>query len=188
MSIPGLIGVLVAASGTATPGHPVGSPADWVSTSDYPASALAAHEEGTTAFRVGFDVDGAVTTCEVTQGSGSAALDEATCRLVTARARFAPGRDAKGKPQAGTYASRVRWVIPVGVQPLPTHKKVNAIRIDIGADGKIERCQPMTDGNTAELKGCQQQQVGAFRGAYSIHEKPAPYTVILTQTVEMIPR
>src|SRR5688500_19922349 len=57
-----------------------------VSSDDYPASALRAREEGVTGFRLEIGPNGRVSGCTITQSSGSAALDSATCRLLTSRA------------------------------------------------------------------------------------------------------
>lgn len=42
----------------------------------------------------------------------SPALDHATCVLLTARASFAPARDASGNFAPGRFRSRVKWVLP----------------------------------------------------------------------------
>lgn len=79
----------------------------WFSSDDYPSQELA--NSGTTAFVVDVGPDGHARSCEVTQSSGSALLDEATCRVVTDRARFDPATDGKGRPIAGRFASSVGW-------------------------------------------------------------------------------
>lgn len=91
---------------------PKGKRANWITTEDYPGSAQRANEEGTTAIRVQIDGEGKVTTCAVTSSSGSAALDDATCKLYQRRARFNPAKDAAGNPIATTYSDRVRWQLP----------------------------------------------------------------------------
>ncbi len=104
----------------AAPGHaaqpqsatPLANPAEWVNTSDYPAGALRRENEGITSFRLTIDPQGRVSACLITVSSGWSALDEATCRLISERARFSPATDRKGRAVAGTYSNRVRWVIP----------------------------------------------------------------------------
>lgn len=91
---------------------PLASPAEWVNTSDYPAGALRRENEGNTSFRLTIDPKGRVSACQVTVSSGWSTLDEATCRLITERARFSPATDRKGRAVEGTYSNRVRWVIP----------------------------------------------------------------------------
>lgn len=92
--------------------RPLLNPGYWVTTDDYPVAAMRADEQGTTAFVLAIDQLGKVSKCEIAESSGSATLDAATCELITRRARFIPARDAAGKPTAGSYASRVRWVLP----------------------------------------------------------------------------
>jgi protein TonB len=85
--------------------------ASYVSDSDYPASALRNEGEGTTGFRLTVGPDGRVSNCEVTSSSGSAALDQATCRIMRSRARFTPARDSTGANTGDTVSSRVTWRI-----------------------------------------------------------------------------
>jgi protein TonB len=82
------------------------------STDDYPATALRNEEQGTTGFRLEVGANGRVSSCSVTQSSGSSSLDTATCRLLTSRARFTPARDSSGNPTSDTVSSRIRWVVP----------------------------------------------------------------------------
>lgn len=84
----------------------------WISTSDYPSSALRAGEEGTVGISVSIGADGRVSSCSVRSPSGSAALDQVTCRLYARNARFAPARDDAGTAIASTYSDRVRWRLP----------------------------------------------------------------------------
>jgi protein TonB len=85
--------------------------ASYVSDSDYPASALRNGDEGTTGFRLNIGANGRVTNCTVTSSSGSSALDNATCRIMRARARFTPARDQFGNPTTDTHSARIAWRI-----------------------------------------------------------------------------
>ena len=102
------------ADGTEDPLHfrPATDPGSWVTTDDYPITALRDTHEGTTGFRLTVGPDGLPRRCEVTASSGHAELDDATCRLVMQRARFETQRDDKGVRVGGTYANRIRWQIP----------------------------------------------------------------------------
>jgi len=91
---------------------PRNSPGSWAMTDDYPARDLHEGNEGTTAFRVTIGANGRVAGCETVRSSGHPGLDAATCKAVTARARFAPATDENGNTVAGTYSSSVRWQIP----------------------------------------------------------------------------
>ncbi len=91
---------------------PRGAPARWVTTDDYPSRDLRLGHEGTTAFRVVIGSNGRVSACEVVRSSGHPGLDAATCKAVTARARFEPATDETGAKVLGTYSNSVRWQIP----------------------------------------------------------------------------
>ncbi len=91
---------------------PKGNPGNWATTNDYPTRALREERAGVTGFRVSVGADGRVTSCNITNSSGSPDLDEATCSNVSRRARFNPATDGEGQPTSGSYIGRVRWVIP----------------------------------------------------------------------------
>jgi protein TonB len=92
--------------------RPRGREAEWVTTDDYPSSAIREEAEGVTGTRISVGADGRVTACEVTSSSGNAALDQAACRNLQRRARFEPALDRDGNPTASTYTKRVRWQLP----------------------------------------------------------------------------
>lgn len=77
--------------------------------SDYPRAALAAGVSGTVHMRFTVGVKGRVTDCTVTRSSGNAELDETTCRLIRERLRYAPSRDAAGKPIPEIVTGEHRW-------------------------------------------------------------------------------
>ena len=91
---------------------PKGDPGSWATTDDYPPSSLRNEEAGTTGFRLEIGTDGKATSCSITKSSGFSALDDATCKVVSRRARFKPAKDASGTPIGDTYSSRVKWQIP----------------------------------------------------------------------------
>jgi protein TonB len=86
--------------------------ASYVSNDDYPASAQRDGQQGTTRFKLVVDANGRVSSCAVTQSSGSAALDAATCKLMRQRARFNPAHDDLGRATPDQVASAIRWVLP----------------------------------------------------------------------------
>ncbi|WP_324740642.1 energy transducer TonB [Tsuneonella sp. CC-YZS046] len=91
---------------------PKGNPGSWATPDDYPSRALREDREGVARFQVSVGPDGRVTGCSITGSSGHADLDDATCKLVTRRARFNPATDGDGEPTTGTYSNAVRWQIP----------------------------------------------------------------------------
>ncbi len=114
------------------PSKPVGSPGDWVTSDDYPLTAIRDQREGTTGFRLTVGKDGLPTRCEIVASSGHADLDAKTCEVVMARARFTPGHDAKGRPVGGTYTSRVRWQVP---DTYPEELADAGFHVDDGREG-----------------------------------------------------
>ncbi|NNC58775.1 MAG: TonB family protein [Erythrobacter sp.] len=85
---------------------------EWVTDNDYRTSWINRGWEGVAAFRLSIGTDGRATNCTITKSSGHDALDQATCRHVTRRARFNPATDKQGKVVPGTFTSAVRWHIP----------------------------------------------------------------------------
>jgi protein TonB len=81
-----------------------------ISTDDYPDAAKRNNETGTVRVRLQVGPNGRVTGCSVSQSSGSQALDNATCRLLSSRARFTPAHDSSGAAVADSYAAPpIRW-------------------------------------------------------------------------------
>lgn len=81
----------------------------YISLADYPEAAKRAGAQGTVRVRYVVGVKGRVTNCSVTATSGSAALDEETCRLITRRYSFRPARDASGRAVPETHDDRFAW-------------------------------------------------------------------------------
>ena len=91
---------------------PRGDRDGWVTTVDYPSSAVRAGIEGRTGFRLDIGIDGKVTGCTVVSTSGSDELDGTACRLLMRRARFTPAKDAAGNPIVSTYTGVISWKLP----------------------------------------------------------------------------
>jgi TonB family protein len=85
----------------------------YFSVSDYPREAVLTRQQGTVRFWVKVSAEGRVTDCQIIQSSGTAALDEATCRIIRERARYEPVRNAQGQPVEsfdGDYS--ITWRLP----------------------------------------------------------------------------
>ncbi|MEL7446144.1 MAG: energy transducer TonB [Pseudomonadota bacterium] len=93
----------------AAPSNNVGN---WVTNGDYKRRWVTREMTGTARFKLEISATGAVTNCAITRSTGHAALDQATCRLVTQRARFTPARDGDGLAVPGTYSHAIRWTLP----------------------------------------------------------------------------
>jgi periplasmic protein TonB len=76
---------------------------------DYPPSALDNNEQGTVTVTLTIGASGRVTGCS--PSGATATLRSATCRLVSARARFSPAQDANGNPTTSTYTQSITWRI-----------------------------------------------------------------------------
>lgn len=100
-------------AGEESPPIPKNYPGGWANTGDYPVKALQERREGISGFKVTVSSEGIVTDCTISESSGHADLDEATCANVTKRALFFPAQGKKGEPVSGKYANRVRWQIPI---------------------------------------------------------------------------
>lgn len=92
--------------------RPKGNAARWVTTEDYRPRWIMEGLAGRAGFALSIDAAGKVTGCTITRSTGHAALDGATCDLLTKRARFDAARDTTGKPVAGSYTGTVTWQIP----------------------------------------------------------------------------
>lgn len=79
--------------------------------SDYPPEALKQHVQGITDFRLHINASGRVDKCDVERSSGSAALDQATCRVIMRRSRFRPAVDNAGSPMDSIYTGMIHWVL-----------------------------------------------------------------------------
>jgi protein TonB len=124
------------------PARPIGKPTEWVTADDYPRPALRAAVGGSVNFTLKIDADGKVSDCTVTESSGNQSLDDATCALMLARARFLPASNTDGQPIAGTFHSRLSWAIPDnGPIPLAASQSVmQTVSFNVGSDGKFDSC------------------------------------------------
>jgi len=84
----------------------------WVTQGDYRPSWIRREYTGTARFEVGVGTDGKVDSCSITRSSGHSALDDATCKLVTRRARFEPAMNSGRVAVKGSYSGSVRWELP----------------------------------------------------------------------------
>jgi protein TonB len=103
-----------AATETPPPPRPTAWPFRMLSEDDYPAAALRGQQEGRVVYRITIGPEGRVSNCDVRISSGSQALDNATCRIVSRRARFTPARDSAGRPIPDTRDGDVLWLLPRG--------------------------------------------------------------------------
>lgn len=92
--------------------QPHQSPANWVVSKDYPLNMLSAGQPAIVEFRLSVGADGVPTACYIQSTTRPKEFDDAVCKSVMRRARFAPALDAEGKPLASYYRNSVRFQIP----------------------------------------------------------------------------
>ena len=90
----------------ATPGltpvaaSPRNRPSRWVTDNDYKSRWVREGLSGTASFRLEVAASGKVESCAITRSTGHKALDDATCALITRRARFDPATNSSGAASA----------------------------------------------------------------------------------------
>lgn len=88
---------------------PVGNPAKWLDSGDYPRAMLARSQPGIVRFRLSVGADGKPTACHIQRSTNSEGFDDAVCKGVMRRARFEPALDKEGRPIASYYVNAVRF-------------------------------------------------------------------------------
>ncbi|MDE2621528.1 MAG: energy transducer TonB [Sphingomonadales bacterium] len=169
------------------PARPSTNPATWVTTADYPLAALRENLEGTVDFLLAVGPDGRVTDCSIRGSSGSDLLDGTTCELVRQRAVFIAAQDPAGRPVAGTYRNRVRWMIPR--PPLPqAGELVYSFRVDpdgMRSDCRLESAMGSVAAAIGKADPC---RVGRFSTGYVDEAgKPTARRVRMRFSVEVVP-
>lgn len=117
----------------------------YFSTDDYPPSAAARGAEGTVRFELEVGPEGLVSKCNVIASSGDAALDAATCSILLGRARYAPARDAEGRPVVGHDFGSVTWRLPPPLPGLPFARFATVSRLRSNGAGELS-CLVTTNG------------------------------------------
>ncbi|MCP3733333.1 energy transducer TonB [Sphingomonas sp. RP10(2022)] len=79
--------------------------------SDIPEFVLDTGFRGVVGVRYRVETNGRVTGCTIARSSGSALMDQATCRAIEKRFRYDPWRDAAGKPVRSTVLRDQQWDI-----------------------------------------------------------------------------
>lgn len=82
-----------------------------VTPSDYPRGAAKAGIGGSVTVRYTVAPSGRAVDCVVRRSSGNADLDRASCRVVERRFRYAPARDADGRPVASEVIEILSWSV-----------------------------------------------------------------------------
>lgn len=88
---------------------------------NYPALALREELQGKVSVRVEVNTQGRVDRCFITGSSGHDVLDTAACKGMLRFATFHPALDAEANEIAGTYSTRISYIINNGTiaEPIP---------------------------------------------------------------------
>jgi len=180
-------------------------------TGRYPKAALDAGAEGDVGFRLDIDAAGAVQACEVTQGSGTAALDAATCAILKAEGQFDPALDIEGRPVAGRVSHYFVWRLPPPSaaavnaaprserRPLPFPVESGSMLLEyfVDSSGAVADCSVRTEGfmakgaRGAEMRdGCGSiRQMAPYQPPLDAAQKPVGrrYRISMDTMVEDVP-
>lgn len=118
----------------------------WVSDRDYPRQARDLGLQGKTRLRLGVDVKGCASDCEILVSTGFAVLDNATCTLMLKNARFKPATNEKGDPVPTDFETQIVWALPNAPVREPTNWEADAEAI-YAADGALLACRSTGEGN-----------------------------------------
>lgn len=89
--------------------QPRAATSSYITPDDYPASALAARQQGRVDFTLVVGANGRASGCMINRSSGSSVLDSTTCRLMRSRARFTPAMDSNGNPATAAVRLHFEW-------------------------------------------------------------------------------
>lgn len=90
--------------------HPTPIPLRLINADDYPFQARRHGWEGTVVADLAISARGSVDKCDVVKSSGYKLLDDATCSILTKRARFKPARDKDGNAVADVFRTpEIGW-------------------------------------------------------------------------------
>ena len=131
--------------------RPIRPLASYVQDSDYPREALRMGTQGTVRFSLDIAPDGQVVGCAVTASAGDAALDQGTCDLMKARARFEPATDAGGRAVAGRFDSSITWNLVSLTSPYPIGEMIAHTALRVTAAG-APSCAVMIAGTVVERR------------------------------------
>lgn len=128
---------------------------------DYPTESVRRNEYGIVSIVITVSAEGKVSSCQVTESSGFATLDLATCSLYKKRARFEPAKDAEGLPIEGKYRLSSSWGleehqprttidVPLQVSSVPSdYRSPVKARLLFDATGHVTACEVTTTSGSA---------------------------------------
>lgn len=138
-------GLLVMLELPAIPARPI-APAQWARPGDYPGAARRYNLEGQVGYRLQVDSGGTPVGCEIIAPSGVESLDQITCPLLLARARFEPARDSQGGATSGQFEGTISWAIPPERQPIYPFSNASFSMVRDIRSGTFENCSVSYEG------------------------------------------
>lgn len=117
----------------------------------YPQGALNRGEQGRVAFKLTIEPTGTISTCDVTESSGFAALDKETCEIMALYARVAPIRNADGRAIRAVQDGFIVWKLPPGATRVAS---VSVSKTMPKPDGLVCRKDIVTGSLIATVKQC----------------------------------
>lgn len=115
---------------------------------NYPFFAKARGEEGLVRFVVTVDASGIAMDCVIVEEAEAEALNQPTCDLIMAQARFEPARDRRGRAIAASFSRPVRWVLE-DRKPLPVIDSHQRVVLTFDGGGKTDcRIEASADART----------------------------------------
>ena len=105
---------------------------------DYPVWSAFHGETGRITSELSISSNGEVTRCRTVESSSFPALDEGTCEVLAAQARFRPALDEAGQPVAGLFQVKVRWAT---TQPMGYRPDIYSISYILEPTGALSDCK-----------------------------------------------
>lgn len=135
--------------------QPLGNVSTWFNAKDYPQQSMVQREQGNVGFQLDIDPNGLPSDCHIIQSSGHKLLDDRTCTIMMARARFRPSggfvrkKGRRGKtvqvPVAANgpvmiFRHLMVWKLPGKKEEKLVDRSFDAKSV-ISATGEVVSCQ-----------------------------------------------
>lgn len=177
-----MMALVLAAStgiGPAQPPQPLNKE-EWFRAEDYPHAAREEGAGGAVGFSLLVDTGGSASDCRIERSSGVSALDAATCELATARARFAPARDASGRSVAARYDGNIKWTLQPW-QPLPLEAWSHVINTAVSSAGTVLSCTSDRKGTVPDRLGLKCPELASSAGPQPAGNASGPAITVAIQ-------
>ena len=120
---------------------------------NYPFYANGRGDEGKVRFEVTINARGSVTDCTTTEEAEAETLNQPTCDLILAQARFDPARDRRGRAVASTFSRQVAWVLQHR-PPMAVTDSHERVVLTFDGAGKVDCRIEASAGATVDPRTC----------------------------------